>query len=161
MKTVQIIKRLWLLSLAGILSGLPVQASEQALQGGEVPQQTTEQQADKWSEAGKEVKEAASSVADATKETAGTAWESLKAESATIWEKTKSGSAELFETVGEKSKEAWSVTKEETKDFWNKGKSLIHEATAPDPPTPPVPPQTPSPPAGISTDAAPQRNQTD
>ncbi|MDY0390412.1 hypothetical protein [Desulfobulbus oligotrophicus] len=147
MKAMQRIQRLWLLPLVGILTVLPVQGAEQPPPEENVPQEKKiEQQPDKWSEAGREVRQATGSVADATKESAGTAWESLKTGSTTAWEKTRSGSVHLFESVGEKSREAWSVTKEETADFWNKGKSLIHEATAPDPPAPPVPPQEPVPP---------------
>ena len=43
-----------------------------------------QQEANKWGEAGKEVKEAAGSVAEATTETAGTAWDTVKTESVDI-----------------------------------------------------------------------------
>lgn len=144
MKVMQMINRLWMVALVGALAALPVQGSEEQQTGGSPQEKVEQQQPDKWNEAGKEVKEAAGSVADATKETAGTAWDTLKTESTTAWEKTRSGSRELFETVGEKSKEAWQITKEETKDFWEKGKAKIHEVTAPEPPKPPSPPQAPA-----------------
>jgi len=102
-----------------------------------------QQEANKWGEAGKEVKEAAGSVAEATTETAGTAWDTVKTESVEAWEKTRAGSREMFETVGDKSKEAWQVTKEESKNFWEKGKAKVHEVTAPAPPVAPYTPAQP------------------
>jgi hypothetical protein len=110
------------------------------------------QQESKWSEAGRNVKEAAGSVADATKETTGAAWDTVKSGSSSMWEKTKEGSKEAWQATKEGSKEAWQATKEGSKDAWEKGKALIHEATAPDPPSaPPSPDAPPAPSAPPAT----------
>jgi hypothetical protein len=114
-----------------------------------------QQEASKWGEAGKEVKAAAGSVAEATTETAGTAWDTLKTESVEAWEKTRAGSREVFDTVGDKSKEAWHVTREESKNFWEKGKAKIHEVTSPDPPVAPAAPVQPAAAAPPAVDAPP------
>ncbi|MCL1980689.1 MAG: hypothetical protein FWG62_06405 [Proteobacteria bacterium] len=114
-------------------------------------QEGAPQRESKWSEAGREVKQATGSVVEATKETTGAAWETVKNESSSAWEKTKSGSRELYDTVGDKSKEAWHATKEESKSIWERGKSLVHEATAPNPPV--------APPAGAAPPATPPAGQ--
>lgn len=150
MKMMQTINRIVLCGgvVAMIALAINATASEQTAPptGEEAERQ---QEGNAWDEAGKEVREAAGSVADATKETAGTAWETLRTESADLWQQTKTGSRELFDTVGEKSKEAWQVTREGSREIWEKGKARIHQATAPEPPAPPeaappAPPVAPS-----------------
>lgn len=120
-------------------------------------QQATPSEPGKWEAAGREVRDAAGAVLEATRESTGTAWDSVKSGSVEVWDKTKSGSQEVYNTVGERSKEAWHATREESQDWWQKGKAMIHEATAPEPaPAPPAatapvepvsPPPSPAPPA--------------
>lgn len=99
----------------------------------------------KWENAGREVRDAAGAVVEATRESTGTAWDAVKSGSSEAWDKTKSGSQELYHSMEERSKEAWHATREESQDLWHKGKALIHEATAPEPvaPAPSPPPAAP------------------
>lgn len=144
-KTTRMIKKMCCYGFAAAMIALPVHgATEEQPVPKEQGSVERQQQESRWNEAGKDVKEAAGSVTEATKETAGTAWDTLKTESAETWEKTKAGSRELIDTVETTSKKTWQATKEGSRDLWQKGKAKIHEATAPDPPVSPAPPTKPA-----------------
>ncbi len=102
-----------------------------------------EEQADKWGQAGKEIKEAAEAVTEATKDSAEHSWEKTKelgkevatetkSTSKKLWEKTKEGSKKAWEKTKTTSKKAWDKTKEVTEKTIEGGKAKIHELTAPD-----------------------------
>jgi len=96
-----------------------------------------------WDKAGKEVKEAAGAVADATMYSSRKAWnktkeesqelyEKAKEESEEAWDKTMEKSDKTWKTVKEESSEAWEKTKDASKEAYDTSKDKIHEATAPD-----------------------------
>jgi len=156
MNTMQTVKRILCCGCAAALMSLPALSRAEEQTAPKNQEAAAPQQESKWSEAGRNIKGAAGSVAEATKETTGAAWDTVKNGTSSAWEKTKSGSRELYEAAGDKSKEAWQTTKEESKSVWEKGKSLIHEATAP---APPVAPYAPAAPASQPPPAAPKAEQ--
>lgn len=98
----------------------------------------------KWDKAGKEMKEAADAVVEASRDSTREAWQTTKEESgdlyenageesAEMWEKTKEKSGEVWETIKVESFEAWEKAREESERIYDKAKAKIHEATAPDP----------------------------
>lgn len=97
-----------------------------------------------WNKAGKEVKEAAGAVVDATADTSKETWDATKdgasdaydataEKSGEIWDATKDTSEDVWGTIKVESVEAWEKTRDGSKSIYEKAKEKIHEATAPDP----------------------------
>ena len=128
MKVMQIVRGAVVVSLIGVPALAWAAEGDGETVNANPAQQSAPAEPGKWEAAGREVRDAAGAVLEATKESTGTAWDSVKSGSAEVWDKTKSGSQEV-----------WHATREESQDWWQKGKAMIHEATAPEPaPAPPA-----------------------
>ncbi len=99
---------------------------------------------DKWDRAGREIVEAAGAVSEAARDTTVRAWRKTREESVELYGEAREESAELLEKARALSAETWDKFKKDSAGAWEetrkgsrqafeRARSVIHEATAPDP----------------------------